>query len=108
MHLIRTTSDLHNSRGSRQRKKRMSYPVVVSNEEPSFDSIFDKFRNIPGVDMLWVKENIYGTPCIPESCPDTLSIKELCGSLGDSLGAKLDVELEEGEVVMVRENERRN
>ena len=79
----------------------MSYPSVVSHEEPSFDSIFDKFRNIPGVDMLWVKENIYGTPCIPESCPETRSIVEVCSSLSGSS----ELELEEGEV---RENQRPN
>ena len=119
MHLTRTTSDLHKSGESRgslgyrgRNNKRMSHPSVVGHEEPSFDYIFDKFRNMPGVDMLWVKEQVYGTPCIPESCPDTRSIKEVCGSLRSSLsgssGVEVGVELEEGEVVMVRENKRRN
>lgn len=102
MNFFRTTSGRHNPgvcEESRRVKKRMTHPSISSQEEPSFDSIFDKFRNIPGVDILWVKEQIYGTPCIPESCPKTRSMVEVCGSLSGSS----ELELEEGEV---RENKR--
>ena len=106
MKFTRTTSDTHKSlgsRGYREDKKRMSYSSGISREEPSFDSIFDRFRNRPGVDMLWVKENIYGTPCIPETCPEIRSITELCGSLSGE-----QLELEDGELAINREKKRRN
>lgn len=59
------------------------------DEEPCFSCVFDRFRDLPHVDLLWVKQEIYGTPCIPESCPDTVSFEEL--------RSKIDV-IEEGEV----------
>ena len=59
----------------------MSRPPLVSREEPLFDPLFDRFRGIRGIDVLWVKEQVYGTPCVPESCPVTRSISEVFGSL---------------------------
>jgi hypothetical protein len=52
-----------------------------TQEDQSFSAIFDRFRGREGLDLLWVKEQVYGTPCLPESCPTTRTIGELRGSL---------------------------
>lgn len=54
-------------------------------EEPSHGIIFDRFRNQPGMNILWIKENVYGTPCLPECCPVTRDIDEVLNSLGGGL-----------------------
>lgn len=81
--LTRTTRAPHKTSGNR----------MTVQEEPSFFRIFDRFRGREGVDILWVKEQVYGSPCLPEECPSTRSMVELCDSLGDC-----SLELEEGEI----------
>ena len=46
-------------------------------EEPLFDCVFNRFRGIPGVDLLWVKEHIYKGPCIVDTCPTTRNLDEI-------------------------------
>lgn len=45
------------------------------DEDTSIDSCFDYFRRKgSGVDVLWVKEQIYRTSCVPETCPPTRTL----------------------------------
>ena len=55
-------------------------------EDHRITRIFDVLRN-QGVDITWVKEQIHGTSCIPETCPRTRSLESII--LND---------LEEGEI----------
>lgn len=52
------------------------------------DPIFDIFRKQSHVNVQWVKEQVYGSPCIPEKCPCINSFLDTMKSL----------ELEEGEI----------
>jgi hypothetical protein len=45
-------------------------------EDHSITRIFDVLRN-QGVDITWVKEQIHGTSCIPETCPRTRSLESI-------------------------------
>jgi len=45
------------------------------------------------VNLLWVKEQVYGTPCIPETCPETRTMSEVFG-----VRTSNTQELEEGEI----------
>ena len=72
---------------------KMSGRRVPLQEEPAIGAIFNRFRGIEGVDVLWVKEQVYGTPCLPEECPATRSIFEMCCGWSDC-----SMELEEGEI----------
>ncbi len=50
-------------------------------EDQLFSAIFDRFRGGGnGVDVLWVKEQVYGTPCLPETCPETRTMDEVFSS----------------------------
>lgn len=52
------------------------------DEDPSIDACFDYFRRKgSGVDVQWVKEQIYRSSCVPERCPQTLSLDEILDSL---------------------------
>ena len=57
-------------------------------ESSTLDPIFDVFRTNPSLNLQWVKEQVYGSPCVPENCPRILPFLETVKSL----------ELEEGEV----------
>ena len=47
-------------------------------EDASIDACFDFFRRKESVvDVRWVKEQVYRTSCIPESCPVTRSLFEI-------------------------------
>lgn len=56
-------------------------------EDHRITRIFDVLRN-QGVDITWVKEQIHGTSCIPETCPRTRSLESIISD-----------DLEEGEII---------
>lgn len=66
--------------------KQILQSSVRIQEDSSLSPIFNVFRN-HNVDVTWVKENIYGTPCIPETCPRTRNLNDIILN-----------ELEEGEI----------
>lgn len=45
-------------------------------EDHSLTRIFDVLRTHE-VDITWVKNEIYGTSCIPETCPSTRNLDSL-------------------------------
>lgn len=48
------------------------------DEDTSADAWFDFFRRKESVaDVLWVKEQVYQTSCVPEKCPSTRSWVEI-------------------------------
>jgi len=57
-------------------------------ESTILDPIFDVFRTNPNLNIQWVKEQVYGSPCIPENCPVIIPFLETVKSL----------ELEDGEI----------
>lgn len=64
----------------------------IRSESPEYFGIFEILRGKRGVDIQWVKENVYGTQCLPEKCPRTRGLKEIILSI-------LNIEaLEEGEI----------
>ena len=65
------------------------------DESPIHDPIFDIFRKNTNVNMQWIKEQVYGSPCVPETCPSVDSFSSIVKRL----------RLEEGEI---RDNDRRN
>lgn len=72
-----------------------SPPYHRMDEDLSIDACFDYFRRKDSrVDVLWVKEQIYRTSCVPEACPQTRSLVEIFGERSDSDD---DGPLEEGE-----------
>ena len=60
-------------------------------EDHRLTRIFDVLRN-HDVDITWVKNHIYGTPCIPETCPVTRDLEHIFSD-----------DLEEGEIREPRE-----
>ena len=52
---------------------------LLTRENQTLSPIFDRLRGRPEVNILWVKEQIYGTPCIPETCPETRTMSEVFG-----------------------------
>ena len=70
---------------TRTNHNRRSKKMSILTEEPSYEVIFDRFRYQPGMDILWIKENVYGTPCLPECCPVTRDIDEVLHSLMEVL-----------------------
>ena len=57
------------------------------DEDPSLTRIFDVLRT-HDIDITWVKNQVYGSSCIPESCPVTRDIDNL-----------VVCDLEEGEIM---------
>ena len=55
-------------------------------EDHSLTHIFDVLRT-HDIDITWVKNQVYGTSCFPETCPSTRNLENLL----------LD-DLEEGEI----------
>ncbi|CAM9337637.1 unnamed protein product [Ectocarpus sp. 8 AP-2014] len=56
-------------------------------EDPDIDDCFAYFRRKhSGVDVQWVKEQVYRTSCVPEKCPATRSLVEIFLGLGLGLG----------------------
>jgi len=61
------------------------------DEDITIDACFDYFRRKgSSIDVLWVKEQVYRTSCVPERCPPTRSLHEIFSACGGD---------EEGEVV---------
>ena len=51
------------------------------DEDASIDACFDYFRRQGSMtDVLWVKEQVYRTSCVPERCPSTRSLCEIFSS----------------------------
>ena len=66
--------------------KRFTHSSIRIQEDASLSPIFNVFRK-NDIDVTWVKENIYGTPCIPETCPRTRNLDDIVGD-----------DIEEGEI----------
>lgn len=75
------------------------------DEDTSIDACFDYFRRKGSmIDVLWVKEQVYRTSCVPERCPSTRSLCEILISgnrRGDREEGDEDEEEEDGEIVVV-------
>lgn len=73
------------------------------DEDLSMDACFDYFRRKDSkVDVLWVKEQIYRTSCVPETCPPTRSLVEIFRERSErSDSDDEDANLEKGEIAEI-------
>ena len=69
--------------GTKNREPLVSFRI---NEDHSLTRIFDVLRT-HDIDITWVKNQVYGTSCIPETCPSTRDLYNI-----------LVNDLEEGEI----------